>query len=106
MRNRFIGLVLFVLICSAPLPCSSAEDAGASDAEPIRIGHRTCLFLNERFISQMSGVKRTWHQGIPHTEPAITATEKWEKWPHLFGSVLYDLDLPTNGGRLEKSVNS
>ena len=33
---------------------------------------------------------RTWHPGQPRNEVAIQATEPWEKWPHLFGSVFRD----------------
>ena len=53
--------------------------------EPLSIGDRTCLFLDDRFIAEQSGLKRTWHQGKPRPEPAITGT-----WPHMFGSVLCD----------------
>lgn len=53
--------------------------------EPIFIRDRTCLFLDNRFIAEQSGLKRTWHQGKPQPEPAITGN-----WPHMFGSALYD----------------
>src|ERR1043166_2751716 len=61
-------------------------------AEPIAVGDRTCLFFDERFIAEQSGLKRTWHQGQPRPEVAIKAEKEnvWEKWPHLFGSVIHD----------------
>jgi hypothetical protein len=59
-------------------------------AEPFPVGTRTCLFLDDRFIAEQVGLKRTWHQGKPNAEPAIAVTRPWEKWPHMFGSVLYD----------------
>jgi hypothetical protein len=62
----------------------------AAAAEPMAVGTRTCLFLDDRFIAEQAGLKRTWHQGRPNAEPAVAATRPWEKWPHLFGSVLYD----------------
>lgn len=54
-------------------------------AEPIPVGDRTCLFLDDRFIAEQSGLKHTWHPGKPQPKPAITGA-----WPHLFGSVLFD----------------
>jgi hypothetical protein len=54
-------------------------------SEPVAVGDRTCLFLDDRFIAEQSGLKRIWHQGKPRPEPAITGN-----WPHMFGSVLYD----------------
>src|SRR5687768_9196986 len=64
----------------------------ASAAEPIAIGDRTCLFLDDRFIAEQSGMRRAWHQGKPRPEVAIQAEKEnaWEKWPHLFGSVIHD----------------
>jgi hypothetical protein len=71
------------------LSMTSTAVPAAADA-PMVVGTRTCLFLDDRFIAEQSGLKRTWHQGKPSPEPAIAATRPWEKWPHLFGSVLYD----------------
>jgi len=59
-------------------------------AEPVAVGDGTCLFLDDRFIAEQSGLKRVWHQGKPRPEVAIQATESWEKWPHLWGSVIRD----------------
>ena len=78
-----IGLVVVILTTALP----------ALQAEPISVGDRTCLFLDDHFIAEQSGLKRTWHQGQPHPEVAIqedVGRDKWEKWPHLYGSVLYD----------------
>src|SRR6188474_2213883 len=77
-RNRFsscIALLFPVLL--------SAGAALAADAIPI--ADRACLFLDDRFVAEQSGLTRTWHQGRPQAEPAITG-----QWPHMFGSVLYD----------------
>lgn len=73
------------LLGLAILPASQARDHS-----PLPVGQRTCLFLDDRFIAEQAGLKRIWHQGKPHREPAIVAQHKWEKWPHAFGSVLYD----------------
>ncbi len=59
-----------------------------SDAIPI--GNRACLFLDDRFLAEQTGLRRTWHRGRPLPEPAIVPTKPWERWPHLFGSVVYD----------------
>lgn len=63
--------------------------AVAEDA-PWQVGSRACLFFDDYFIAEQSGLKRTWHPGRPREEVAIRATEPWEKWPHLFGSVFRD----------------
>jgi hypothetical protein len=71
--------------------CGAAVWLGtAAAAEPLAVGTRTCLFFDDRFVAEQAGLKRTWHQGKPNAEPAIKATRPWEKWPHMFGSVLYD----------------
>jgi hypothetical protein len=61
------------------------QSQSADATEPVSISDRTCLFLDDRFVAEQSGLKRTWHQGKPQPEPAITGT-----WPHMFGSVLHD----------------
>ncbi len=67
----------------------SGSQAVADDT-PLQVGSRVCLFLDDRFLAKQSGLKRTWHPGRPREEAAIRATEPWEKWPHLFGSVFRD----------------
>jgi hypothetical protein len=62
----------------------------AAAAPPIAVGNRTTLFLDDRFLAEQSGLTRTWHQGQPNPEPAVVPTKPWEKWPHAFGSALYD----------------
>lgn len=67
--------------------------AEPSTPGPASVGTRACLFLDDRFIAEQSGLKRTWHQGKPRPEVAVVedvGKGKWEKWPHLYGSVLYD----------------
>lgn len=59
-------------------------------AETEKIGQRACLFLDDRFIAEQSGLKRVWHQGKPHSEPALKREHDWEQWPHLYGSVFRD----------------
>src|SRR5262245_40139970 len=76
---RFLSVVYLAVAC-----------AGAAGAEPIAVGTRTCLFLDDRVVAERSGLERTWHQGKPNAEPAVAATRPWEKWPHMFGSALYD----------------
>jgi hypothetical protein len=66
-------------------PVMPAEERAA-----VCVGHRACLFLDDRFIAEQTGIKRVWHAGKPRQEVAIKATEPWEKWPHLFGSVFRD----------------
>src|SRR5262245_56958635 len=78
---------LAALTSGAALLCCVVA-AGA--AEPIAVGTRTCLFLDDRFIAEQAGLKLTWNQGKPNAEPAIAVTQPWEKWPHMFGSALYD----------------
>ncbi|MBI4025429.1 MAG: hypothetical protein HY360_10650 [Verrucomicrobia bacterium] len=56
----------------------------------IPVGNRTCLFLDDHFIAEQSGVKRTWHQGKPRPDIAIEEQEPWENWPTLWGSCFYD----------------
>jgi hypothetical protein len=81
---RYYSSLLVVLLLFA------APRAPAN--EPIPIANRTCLFLDDRFIAEQSGLKRVWHQGKPRPEPAIQAERQnpWEKWPHMFGSVIRD----------------
>src|SRR5262249_10534291 len=59
-------------------------------AEPIAVATRACLFLDDRFIAEQTRFPGSGHQGQQKPEPAIAASGPWEKWPHMFGSVLYD----------------
>jgi len=45
--------------------------------------------LDDRWIAEQTGFERTWHEGQP-SDPIIVADKRWERWPHLFGSVLFD----------------
>ena len=54
-----------------------------------RVTDRACLFLDDRFVAEQAGLARAWHQGQPLPEPAVVA-DAWDRWPHLFGSVLFD----------------
>lgn len=58
--------------------------------DPLPIGGRACLFFDDKFAAEQSGLVRTWHQGQPHDVPAIAKTQEWEMWPHLYGSVFRD----------------
>ena len=53
------------------------------------VGSRACLFLDDRFVAEQSGLTRTFHPGRPLPEPAIVG-DAWDQWPHLFGSVVFD----------------
>lgn len=85
---RFV-LMPFVLIMAWVMrPWGLATPANA--APPLVVADRACLFLDDRFISDQQGLTRTWHAGEPVSDVMIDATEPWEDWPHLFGSVLFD----------------
>src|SRR6185295_3583786 len=63
----------------------------AEDTAPRTIGDRTCLFLDDHFLAEHSGLTRTWHQGQPRTDVTIKDEgHPWERWPHMFGSTLFD----------------
>lgn len=65
--------------------------AGSIYAEtPFTIGNRTCLFFDDRFIAEQSGLKRIWHQGKPQPEPIIKPDHPWESWLCLYGSAFFD----------------
>ena len=52
------------------------------------VADRACLLLDDVFIQEQNGFNRVWHQGRP-SEPVIVADRPWERWTHLFGSVVY-----------------
>lgn len=75
----------------------SAIDAGAGSGmaeqppAPLVVGNRTVLFLDDHCLAEHAGLKRTWHQGQPRAEVAIQEEgHAWERWPHMFGSTLFD----------------
>src|SRR5437773_2729298 len=78
--------VVTLLLGTALFALAAAPPPGPAE----RVGDRPCLFLDDRFIAEQSGLKRTWHQAKPRPEVAIRATQRWESWPHLFGSVFFD----------------
>ena len=61
-------VVIVALIFARSIAEVVAQDRAAEES-PLRIGDRSCLFLDDRFIAQQSGLKRTWHQGQPRAEP-------------------------------------
>ena len=71
---------------------SLPEALPAQDADaPIPIRDRACLFLDDRFLAEQQGFTRTWHQGQPRPDVAVKEDgNPWERWPHMFGSTLYD----------------
>jgi len=69
-------------------PAAAAPPDRSTAAE--NVGDRACLLLDDRFVASQSGLSRTWHPGEPVPGVALEATEAWEDWPHLFGSVLFD----------------
>lgn len=82
-RALFVGIVYF---CSHALPLP-----GKQPDSPMQIGDRACLFLDDHFLAEQSGFKRTWHQGQPQPDVAIKDIgAPWERWPHMFGSTVHD----------------
>lgn len=70
--------------------CLLAQAVHAAE-EPLKVGDRACLFLDDHFIAVQAGLTRAWHQGQPRPEVVVKDEGRpWEKWPHMFGSVLYD----------------
>ncbi|MEO6436196.1 MAG: prolyl oligopeptidase family serine peptidase, partial [Tepidisphaeraceae bacterium] len=78
-------------IAAGTVAAPAAVAAPVADAAPAveQVGDRACLFLDDRFIAEQSGLTRTWHPGRPLPEPAIVG-DAWDQWPHLFGSVVFD----------------
>jgi len=76
-----VGCLLLLLI---------AAKVNAAESMPLAVAHRACLFLDDRFVAAQEGLTRTWHSGEPVPQVILEATEPWEAWPHLFGSVLFD----------------
>ena len=62
----------------------------STHASPLAVGTNTCLFLDDYFVAEQSGLKRTWHQGKPHPKAIVAETEPWEKWIILYGGCFYD----------------
>ena len=80
MKTNPLFVIVALMLTTSPLFAT----------EPIPVGDRACLFLDDRFIAEQSGLKRVWHQGQPRPEVAIQATEPWEEWTHLYGSAFRD----------------
>lgn len=63
----------------------------SEERPPLVIGNRTVLFLDDHYLAEHPGLKRTWHQGQPRENVAIQEEgHAWERWPHMFGSTLFD----------------
>lgn len=76
-----VGLCLF----------SFRQTAVAAETAPLNVGDRTCLFLDDHFLAEHTGLTRAWHQGQPRDDVTIKDEGRtWERWPHMFGSTLYD----------------
>jgi len=98
-RRDFLGTLRGVAACSiaggalnphvAATGVLAATEPRPPRSEAEEIHDRVCLFLDDRFIVEQSGLVRNWHQGRPLSEPAIVG-DSWDQWPHLFGSVVYD----------------
>ncbi|MEO6434716.1 MAG: hypothetical protein ABIP55_03005, partial [Tepidisphaeraceae bacterium] len=78
-------------IAAGTVAAPAAVAAPVADAAPAveQVGDRACLFLDDRFVAEQSGLTRTWHPGRPLPEPAVVG-DAWDQWPHLFGSVVFD----------------
>lgn len=70
--------------------CVILTSTRAVFAEPLVVADRTCLFLDDHFIAEQSGLKRTFHQGKPHPKAVVSETEPWEQWICLYGGCFYD----------------
>lgn len=81
---------MFRLLLILTITGLASARLAAAETVPLTVGTRACLFLDDRFVAEQSGLKRTWHPGRPREDVAIRATEPWEKWTHLFGSVFRD----------------
>lgn len=88
MNDKLARFVFFSALAVAFADLVAAQ--GDAQTTPWSVGDRPCLVLDNRYIESQSGLVRTWHQGVPVKEPVIEASEPWEAWPHLFGSVLFD----------------
>src|SRR5687767_827988 len=63
----------------------------ADPPAPTAIGTRACLFFDDHFVAEQSGLKRTWHPGKPDANVVTKSWgTTWESWPHLYGSVFLD----------------
>lgn len=89
-RRRFLqsSTILVSGLARLKLDAADSSETGVTGSVE-RIDDRVCLFLDDRFVAEQAGLRRTWHQGQPLPDPAIVA-DPWDNWPHLFGSVLYD----------------
>ena len=77
------------LLLTVALALIASSIATAADPA-LNVGTNTCLFLDDHFIAEQSGITRTWHQGKPHPQIAIDEKDPWENWPTLWGSCFYD----------------
>src|SRR5688572_32892894 len=87
MKHCLIRSVLVVVVVVAFAILAGARAVGA---EPLALADRTCLFLDDHFIAEQSGLTRTFHQGKPHPQAKLEETEPWEKWIVLYGGCFYD----------------
>lgn len=81
--------VRWSLLCLSLAVFCSTNAAFAADL-PLTVGTRACLFLDDHFVAEQSGFKRTWYQGQPRPEVALKESEPWERWLHAFGSAFHD----------------
>ncbi|MBA3480434.1 MAG: hypothetical protein H0T51_01335 [Pirellulales bacterium] len=90
----FVSLIAGIVCVLFAADRSLADPPARQEAPPAgstqKIADRVCLFLDDRFVAEQSGLTHSWHPGRPLPEPAITASAPWDLWPHLFGSVVYD----------------
>ncbi|MFN0197955.1 MAG: hypothetical protein ACKVT0_14515 [Planctomycetaceae bacterium] len=84
-RQAGLCYVVSFLLLSAAI--SAADDEPNA---PWDVGNRTSLFLDDDFLAEQAGLKRTWHQGQPHPEAIVAETEPNDHWILLHGSCFYD----------------
>ena len=59
-------------------------------SEPIDVGDRVCLFLDDHFVASRNNLERQWHSGEPHPTAILIPDKPWEGWVFMYGSVLYE----------------
>jgi len=61
-------------------------------SDPIDVGDRVCLFLDDHFVASKNNLQRQWHPGEPHSKAILIPDKPWEGWVFMYGSVLLEPD--------------
>lgn len=92
IRTGLRWLVTIILLegCSQPSEYS-LEQLTALKTSVAQTNANWQLFLDDYWVQDQEGLKRTLHQPQKWTEnPVITAEVPWEENPYCFGTVIYD----------------